>query len=186
MASDIDIINSGLSKLGERVLTARSDNSTPGRLANRTYNDIRDSLLREFPWNFAIKRASLAASATAPEWGYDRAFPLPSDCLRLVEINNDNRYEWRNEGGSIVTDLEAPLKIIYVAQVAENDMDPTFREALAARLAMEWAEPLSQTASVIELMSGLYRNKLQVARSVDGQGDDLRKIEGMSFIEARY
>ena len=61
MASDIGIINGALSKLGEVPILAVTDNTEPGRLANRTYNDIRDALLREFPWNFAIKRASLAA-----------------------------------------------------------------------------------------------------------------------------
>jgi hypothetical protein len=186
MASDIDVINGALSKLGAQPVLAVTDPSPEGRLANRTYDDIRDSLLREFDWNFATKRASLAASSTAPEWGYSTAFPLPADLLRLVELNNDFDQDWRNESGTIVTDMAAPLQIRYIALVPVDSMDSTFREALAARLAMDWAEPLTATSSVIENMSSLYRNKLQVARVADGQEDRQKVIDAPDFIDARF
>ncbi len=186
MAADIDIINAALSKLGEQPLLAVSDPSPPGRLANRTYADIRDALLRELPWNFAMKRDALAADAAAPSWGYDRQFVLPGDCLRLVQIDNDGDEDWRNEGGKIVTDMVAPLNIRYVARVAEGLMDATFREALAARLAMEWAEPLSQTTTLTDAMATLYKNKLQVARAADGQVDRQQAITADDFITARF
>lgn len=186
MASDIDVINSALSKLGEQPILAVTDPSPPGRLANRTYNDIRDALLREYVWNFATKRASLAADAVAPEWGYARAFSFPSDFLRLISINNDFDQDWRSEGGRIVTDMTAPLQIKYVALVSVDSMDSTFREALAARLAMDWAESLTQTSTVVASMSAMYKNKLQVARVSDGQEDRLKIIDANELIEARF
>ena len=186
MAADIDIINAALSKLGEQTLLAVTDPSPPGRLANRTYADIRDALLREFPWNFATKRASLAADPVAPTWGFERKFNLPSDCLRVVELNNDADEDWRNEGRTIVTDITAPLQIIYIGSAQVDAMDSTFREALAARLAMEWAEPLSQTSSVVSAMSALYKNKLRVARVADGHEDSTREVSAPSFINARF
>jgi len=186
MAADIDIINAALSKLGEQAILAVTDASAPGRLANRTYADIRDALLREFPWNFATKRASLAADPVAPTWGFARKFNLPSDCLRVVELNNDADEDWRNEGRTIVTDITAPLQIIYIGSAQVDAMDSTFREALAARLAMEWAEPLSQTSSVVSAMSALYKNKLRVARVADGHEDSTREVSAPSFINARF
>ncbi len=186
MAASIDIINAALSKLGEQALTSVTDQSPAGRLANRTYEDIRDALLREFPWNFATKRASLAADPVAPVWEFSFSYNLPSDSLRLVRINNEFDANWRNEGGAILTDLEAPLEIVYVALVLEGEMDATFREALAARLALEWAEALTQTSTVANSMAALYRNKLQVARTADGQTDRLRVIVSDDFIQARF
>jgi len=180
------VINAALSKLGEQAILAVTDPSPPGRLANRTYADIRDALLREFPWNFATKRASLAAETTAPKWGFVRSFVLPSDLLRLVSVNNTDDQEWRNESGRVVTDIEAPLQIKYVASVPVDSMDSTFREALAARLAMEWAEALTQTSSVVNSMAEMYRNKLRVARTSDGQSDRIRTIEYPGFIESRF
>ena len=186
MASDIDVINGALSKLGEQAILAKTDPSVPGRLANRTYNDIRDALLREFPWNFATRRASLAAEVDAPLWGFARSFVFPSDLLRLISINNTADEDWRNEGGKIVTDMTAPLEIRYVALVDVDSMDSTFREALASRLAMEWAEPLAQTTSVVNSMAAFYRNKLQVARVADGQEDRTQVMEVNDFIDARF
>ncbi len=186
MASDTDVVNSALSKLGERPILTIGEASPAGRIAGRTYNDIRDALLREFPWNFATKRASLAASAAAPVWGFARKFVLPADNLRLIEIKNSGDQEWRNEGGAIVTDMTAPLEIRYVARVPVDSMDSAFRDALAARLAMEWAEPLAQTTTVVNSMAAFYKNKLQVARVADGQEDRQRVIDAPGFIEARW
>ena len=73
-----------------------------------------------------------------------------------------------------------------VVIVLEGEMEATFREALAARLAMEWAEPLSQTSTVGEQMASLYRNKLQVARVADGQEDRIKSIHAPDFIDARF
>jgi len=184
--ADIDIVNAALSKLGEQPLLAMTDASVPGRLANRTYEDIKDALVREFPWNFAMKRTSLAADPVAPAWGFAYKFNLPGDCMRVVDIENDYNYDWRVEGGTIVTDLSAPLNIRYVGDVLEGAMEATFREALAARLAMEWAEPLSATTSLANSMATLYKNKLQVARAADGQEDRLRAIDVSLFIDSRY
>ena len=186
MASDIDIINGGLSKLGEHPIVAIDDPSPAGRLANRTYADIRDALLREFPWNFATKRASLAAETATPVWGFSYSYALPTDCLRHIEINNCEDQDWRNEGGRIVTDLTPPLGGRYVALVSSDAMDATFREALSAKLAMEWAEQLTQSTAVVEAMIALYRNKLQVARTADGQTGRLRTIDAPDFIDARF
>ena len=186
MASDVDIINAGLRKLGEQPITSRTDQSPQARIANATYEAIRDAMLRGTPWNFAMKRTSLAADAATPEWGFARQFTLPSDLLRLHVINNARDNEWRKEGNTIATSLDAPLQILYVARVSENDMDVSFREALAAKCAFEWAESLSQTSSVVQQMYGMARELLQLAKTADGQEDRQRKIEPNSFITERF
>ncbi len=185
MAADIDIINAALRKLGENALLAVTDPGPVANLAASTYDDIRDALLREFPWNFALKRAALSANAVAPIWGYAFAYNHPTDSLRIQELENANNEEWRNEDGMIVTDIEAPLNILYVVRVAAEKMDATFRDALAARLAMEWAEPLTQTSTVGEAMARLYQNKLGVARIADGQEDRVRTVDANDFIDVR-
>lgn len=186
MASDINIINAALSKLGAQPILAVSDPSPEGRIANRTYNDIRDALFEEYAWNFATKRTSLASDPTAPKWGFARAFNLPGGLLRLIELNNSSDQDWRNESGTIVTDITAPLEIRYIALVPAESMPATFREALAARLSMEWAEPLSQSTGVVQTMATFYRNKLNVARIADGQSDRRKVIDAPDFIDARF
>ncbi|MGB0972212.1 MAG: hypothetical protein ACPGVG_14825 [Mycobacterium sp.] len=186
MASDIDIINAGLRKLGEQPIVTRTDQSPQARLAHGTYDEIRDALLRGTPWNFATKRESLSADSAAPSWGYERQFTLPSDCLRLVDVNNASDAEWRLESGKVLTDLGAPLQIVYVARVSENEMDVAFREALAAKCALEWAEALSQTSTVAQQMGSVFGLAIQHAKTADGQEDRQRKIEQNSFVTSRF
>lgn len=186
MPADIDIINAALNKLGEQVLTSVADVSVAGRLATATYSIYRDALLREHDWNFATKRASLTALAETPVWEFDFQYNLPGDCLRLIEIENPSQCKYRNEGRKILTDLTSPLKIKYVGSVEVGEMDATFFEALAQRLAMEWAEPISQTNSKTEMMTVLYQRKLQVAKVADGQTDQNQTMVTDDFVQARW
>ena len=188
MATDTEIVNAALSKLGEPRITSFDDDTKSGRLANSTFSDIRDALLREFPWNFATTRAELAAEVTAPVWGFARSFVLPPDYLRLIDVENPLRMPWRIESGRIVTDLEAPLQIKYVRRVDSGEMDSTFREVLAARLALEWAEPLTAQSAIVDRMAAFYKEKLPVARASDGQEDHdaTRKFDASSWIESRW
>ena len=158
MASEVGIVNAALRKLGAGTLTALSDASVEGRLANATYAEYRDKLLRSHPWNFATKRLSIAANATAPVWEYDNAFNVPADFLRLMDVSNpqlmDYRIEATADGTVIVTDIAGPLKIKYIAQITDpNKMDAEFREALASLLASEWAEPHTGIASLGQQMT---------------------------------
>ncbi len=186
MASDVGIVNSALSKLGEEPILSFTDDTTAGRLANRTYEEIRDSMIAEHPWNFASQRASLAAEGTSPEWGFDNQYPLPTDFLRLLDVSNSTHLEYRVENKRILTDIDSPLKILYLRKITDaNAMPPTFREALAARLAQEWAIPLTQNATLQGNMAQLYTRKFSLARAVDAQEDHHREIEAVSFLEVR-
>lgn len=189
MASDVDIVNAALLKLGARPILAFTDDTPEGRLATRRYATVRDDALRAHPWNFAMKRTSLAASSTAPDWGFTYAYPVPTDFLRLHGVYDtgsnlwmglrDVGYQpdftpWRIEsttdGAVIATDIIPPLQIRYVAQVTDaNLMSPSFREALAAKLAAEWAEAITGSDRKVELMENLSTRKVAEARSVDGQ-----------------
>lgn len=189
MASDIEIANFALSKLGERSITAFTDDSPQARLVNLTYSNLRDALLREHAWNFAMRRASLAASGTTPDWGYSYAYDLPSDpdfCLRVWSVDNPYEYEWKVEARQVVTDLGAPLKIRYISRVADSaQFDPMFVDTMAAYLAAEWAEKITGTASMRQQMVELYVAKLTQARSSDGQEGTPETLEANLWINAR-
>ena len=193
MASDIGVVNAALHKLGVCRIVAFTDTTKQGLIANDTFADIRDALLRAHPWNFAIERAALAADATAPEWGYDAKYALPegqTPCLRVlsVEGEDEDSGRWTIEGRFIVTSLSAPINIRYIKRITDaNSMDAVFREALSARLAMEWATTLTHDASIQNAMTQLYNSlKMPEARSVDGQEEIAVQISSCQWIESRY
>lgn len=149
MASETEICNRALQKLGAKRITSLVEDSRNARSCNVAYQPLRDALLRAHPWNFAIKRSSLAADSDAPEWGRDNSFQLPSDFLSLMPPypeDNTNSLDWQIEGQKILTNDDAPLHLRYIARITDpNMMDSAFREALASKIAEELCEELTQS-----------------------------------------
>lgn len=57
--TEVDLVNVALVALGESKITALSDATVRAIAANTLYEPIRDALLEDFLWNFAVRRDSL-------------------------------------------------------------------------------------------------------------------------------
>ena len=171
MASEVDICNRALQKLGAERITSLTQDSANARACNLCYEPIRDAELRAHPWNFAIKRASLAADSTAPSFGYDSAYTLPSDCLRVMPPDvsvNFNTFDWQIEGRKILTNYDAPLEIRYVKRETDpNQYDPLFIECLSAKIAVELCELLTQSNSKGSAARDDYIRAIRDARKMN-------------------
>lgn len=158
MASVIQVANRALTKLGAARIISLDDDNKQSRAIKSCFEDLRDDELRAHRWSFAIKRTTLAADATAPAYGYTYQYTLPADYLRLDMV--DDRYpsvqmdnyigaetlDFVLEGGKLLTDIDAPLKVRYGASITDPAMwDVNYREALACRIAAEIAEDLTQS-----------------------------------------
>lgn len=186
MASVVQICSLALTRLGHKAIISLTDGSKGSGLASLHYEPTRDSVLRAHPWNFAIRRDAIAADSQAPAWGYARAFQLPSDCLRLVQLERPDA-EYRVEGRKIVTDEGAPLKIEYIARISDpNEFDSVFIDALAARLAAELAVPLTDNAQIMDQMMSAYALKLSEARTMDSMEGTPRGIDADGWITSRF
>ena len=160
---------------------------------NRIYTMVRDAELRRSHWKFAIKRAQILALATAPEWGYEYQYPLPADCLALVQVNDfyvrpmtKQRALWSVEDGHILTDLPAPLKIRYIKRVTNAGLfDPLFVELFACKLAFEAAEPLTQSNGKKQAMAEGYKFALTEARRADAIENPPDELPNGSWLDSR-
>jgi hypothetical protein len=150
MTSVVDICNIALQKLGASRIVSLTQDTDNARECNLLYEQARDSELRAHPWNFAIKRAQLAASGT-PAFGYSSAYQLPADCLRLLPPDkhlNFSDLDWQIEGRSILTDDTGALDVRYIYRVTDpNQFDASFVELLACRLAEGLCEKITQSNS---------------------------------------
>lgn len=168
MADVVGICNSALQKLGAKAIASLSENSVNARACVTAYDSSRLSELRNHYWNFARKRAVLAASATAPLFDRTNAFPLPADFLTLVPPDFDRNFndrQWQIEGNQILCDDVPPLRIIYIADITDpNLMDANFRDALSARLAIEMCEQLTQSNSKIQTCAAAYKEAINKAK----------------------
>jgi len=176
MASEVSICNRALRLLRVQPITSFDEDGEAAGWCAETYPDARDALIAEYPWNFATRRAALPALSAVPTWGFARAFQLPGDperCLRvlgLAEETGDGGLVYQVEGSRIVTDEPAPLKLLYLARVADPAAyPPLFVEALAARLAAEGAFHFTGSTSREAQLTDLYERKVALARRFDAQ-----------------
>lgn len=171
MASTVEICNRALQKLGAQRITSLTENTSNARSCNFAYTPLLEAELRSHTWSCATKRAQLAASSTEPLFGKDNKFQLPSDFLRLLPPDphqNSNQHDWIIEGDKIYTDYSAPLQIRYVYKLTDPAiMDPLFREALSARMALELCEEITQSNTKKQILKQDYRDIIREARKVN-------------------
>lgn len=176
MASVIQIANRALTKLGAARIISLNDDVKAARSILSCFDDLRDDELRRNRWSFALKRTTLAALSTAPAFGYSYQYQLPADCLKIDMIDDrfptavmDNYIsaeyvDWVLENGLILTDIAAPLSIRYLAQITDPTLfDPSFREALACRIAVEICEDLTQSVPKREMAWKEYERAIKAA-----------------------
>lgn len=184
MTSTVDICNRALQKLGHTKITSLGDDVKAARECQRAFALVRDAVFRDHPWNCLLARASLARLSETPAWGFDAQYQLPVDCLRVLEADTD--YDWRVEGRRILSDAGAPLNILYVRQEEDpGQYDLLLVEALAARLAAELAEALTQSNTKRELAERGYLDVLGQARRADAQEGSARGLFRSGWLEAR-
>ena len=160
MASETGIVNLALTLLGESRIISLDDDTKPAREAKALYEISRDALLAGYNWSFAATRAQIPALVGAPVFGFGMAYQLPSDCLRIILLNEEyvgvDLTDYRGapvekyaiEGRQILTDWSAPLNIRYVKRVTDTaQFSPNFTKAFGCQLAVDLAETLTQSGS---------------------------------------
>ena len=148
MAADTEIANQALGHLGcaKEIQSLTTDKSQEAQACRRFYPTVRDAVLRDFPWPFAMKNLALALVATNPtqEWSY--SYRYPSDCLMFRKILSGIRTDAANTrvpyrilsddvGGLIYTD-QATAMGEYTRQVTDPQRFPSdFVQAFSLGLA---------------------------------------------------
>ena len=180
----VSICNLALTELGAGTppITDLTDNTKTARACNRIYEQARDQALRDHPWNFALKRATLSADTTAPVWTYTNAFTWPTGCLRIIQV--DTTEAWVVEGQKILSNAAAPLNILYIDTITDPTLfDANFVEAYATKIAATIAFDITASRSAMADMITLYNARLQEARLIDAQ-ESLSADEN-TWLEAR-
>lgn len=88
MASDVDICNLALGRLGDDATVTNidpPDDSAQASHCSRFYPIARDTLQDMFPWNFCMQRIQLAQGANlTTEWSY--AYAAPTNALDIIAV----------------------------------------------------------------------------------------------------
>lgn len=196
MATATDIVNIALRRVGaNRISDLGNDTNKEAVVARDIYDEARRDLLYTHNWNFAIKRDQLTASATEPEFGWDYAYIIPDDFVRLISVHPHDddeasvpyRLEFQEGDDRVLLCNSNAVYIRYIHDVQDpNVMSPGFRDTLAWQLAREFAAALSKSSSAAELADNEYRRALSRAKSVDGVEDYPEKMAEGSWLNDRF
>lgn len=181
MPDKVNIANQALYLLGASRITDFTDETPEGEAVAEFYDSAKEAVLGEYAPQFAKKRASLAADATPPEWGYSNRFLLPSDFIgfdtsdALPDRMLGQDYEI--EGQYLLIGLDGPLNITYTARTDEGLFSAMFVKALAAYLAVELAGKLPESRAKMGDMLTLYSQRLATGSNYDSRQRSTRQVK---------
>lgn len=189
MITEIEITNKALAKLGIRPIASLEDKEETARVAKLLFGTVLDYELSIYRWLFALKRTALAKDATAPAFGYKNQYSLPPDFLRLESVEKPlgMKDAYLVEGDKILTDLEAPLKIIYISRKVDYvKWPPFFVEAFACKLAYEMCERLKQDPSRKQTLMVEYQTIIRDAKRANAIQLPAQSLAMTELEEAQY
>lgn len=162
--TETSICNLGLQILGAGRISSLADESKAAREMNACYTSVRDTELEKHVWKFARKQATPALRSEAPEHSYNYAFALPDDCLYLV-LPADADCDWEIHENAIYTNEGESIEITYIARITDPaKYPPSFVAALAAALAQQTCEAITQSTGKLKNAEAKYVAAINMAR----------------------
>lgn len=147
MASKIEIVNRALVKIGQNRISSLDENSKGATTVRTVYDQVRDTLMQSYVWNFSKLRIQLAADTAAPLFGFQYRYRLPANTLRVLGLGDDTEpqrnytsslHAFKHEDEFIYTDVAAPLDLVITQKVEDTGKyPPDFCNLLALDIALD-------------------------------------------------
>lgn len=199
MASEVDICNLALSRLGDTAeISSLTEGSAQAVHCTRFYPIARDALLEAHAWRFATRRIALA-EMVAEAWGWGYVYAAPSGLLKLLAVlpaasdGGNDAQEYRMEitesgAQAIYTNLsEASAR--YIVRITDTTkFSPLFIDALGWLLAANLAGPILKGdagAAEAKRCYGYFQAVLSAARVSDANQQQIWPDHTPDFIAAR-
>lgn len=176
----IEVCNSALLNIASAYnINSFDDQDAPSRSCRQFYPQARRMFLgyTEHDFSFATARQTLVAINGETNW-----YQLPSDMVRVVSIDGDERREYYIEGDLIYTEIVNPV-IIYIKDDASLKIyPPDAVQAVIFYLASQLAVSLKQDIS----LSNALLNKAELYCKKVAKSDirNLRKDEIPDFVSS--
>lgn len=189
MADYVTIANMAASLIGEDdQIASPTDDTHIGRTIRAVWDLCRQDAIRDHSWNFAMARKGLSAEALDDvpyPWGY--SFPLPSECLRLVEVLNLSEDDYQLEGRAILCNSMGPVYIRFLRDVEEPALwDAKFAVAFSRRLAVQIGTRIAGSSYDRSAGWQMYQDALAQAKRVDARENPPIAYEPTGWELARF
>lgn len=190
--SETDICNLALFAIGAKPKIDRiGEDSDNARFCNQFFWPVVDAMLRSHIWNCAIHRKTITPLVATPDsdWNYQYQLPSNPHCLRVLQVGElaEQPVEWVVEERRLLCN-KSTVKLKYIKRITDtNEFDPLLVDAVATKLAIKLAMPISQSPKLVDsLIKELELITLPLARTVDGQEGSTQSLIVETWESSRY
>lgn len=180
-----ELANLALLDIGQSPIDSIDESTHTAETCKLLYAQARDTVLAAALWFCAKRRSSLALLTETPAFGFTNAYQLPSDFLRLWDINGRNK-DYDLDGDRLLID-DDDAQLIYIWKLTDvSKMHPWLVEAIRKKMAAELAKALTGDRNRrVELLNEL-QEVFETAASVNAlmlPGGDT--LYGSDWLDAR-
>lgn len=197
----LSICSDALIMLGAAPLSSFATGTDEAQVADRLYDDVRDTLLMQYAYSWSVQKVQLAQLASTPinEWKY--TYALPGDILG----NPKAAFNVSSVGARPVRDFEIynlglytnyeTIWIDYQFRPEPAIFPPYFVRLLKMALAAEFAEPITDQIAKADyyhakaygspsenMRGGLVR----VSINIDGADRPAQQIQEFPISDIRF
>jgi hypothetical protein len=183
----VQIINMALARIGAAPIISLSDASVEAQSAANLYEVSRQSVLRSFPWRFAIKVQELSqVDIETFNWGF--AYAMPHDLLRAIRPQStslDKPIDFEVIGNELYANIE-PLSLKYIYDCQDTSLfDATFVTALSCYLAAELAMPITGSMDAAAYNRDQFLGAMRVAQAASASEGSSNGKDRLSIRKSR-
>lgn len=185
MATQTEIINYALRRLGCEPVDSIEDSNKRAMVMKDIYTMARRDALEQFPWPFAIRRITLTASTVVfPTFGYTYYFELPEGYITAIDEYDGNEYV--REGIYLASDSNT-LNIRYIYDEKNTKhYSATFSKVLSLVLAKEGTYALNQDKGLKQELEEEKIRVLEDARYSSSKESSAVSLDIDDFLTVRY
>jgi hypothetical protein len=183
-SSWVDVINGALIELGSAQIFSLSDTSKQARLGVQRFPFSRDEVLRMKPWKSAAARIQLPQLSQTPAFGFQYAYQLPIDYIRMIRAHPDIMF-YKIQGRTLLCNV-TPAQIIYVSSPQSPvNLDPLLTETISMNLARKIGFSLVQEPSIVGEMDKKFQFAYRQAKVADSMEDTADVWEAVELQNSR-
>lgn len=149
--SKIEIISQAFTLIGKpRPVIDLNESAITASVA-KIYDSTLLDVLGRHPWRFALRIATLVKLISNPpleRWQF--AYQLPTQYL--TAYRTDPLADYEIYGNQIFTNVDDPLRLVYVSKVSEAEFPAYFAELMKRQLASIIAIPFAENPTLAQFL----------------------------------
>ena len=171
---EVDICNEAIGLVGatEWIQSLTNTGTVSERRCNRFFLGAVERVLSKHDWHCSSTIRQLAENTTTPLTSYDSSFALPNDCVRVINVYEDDAgYTPYSRWELLERNIETNLDTVFLRYVKFPDdyrsLDILLSTAIAYELALLLAPSYVKDREVFGIILQGRRIALSEAKAID-------------------